>query len=113
MLSTFSCYLNCNRSRLKAPTLVVVVVVVAEDAGSLARRRCSCEGEVLAPGVGGGAAGGGGAYWMHDAARGDAGAGDVLLDAAEAPLPLWWFSVCRRRLRASQYDLPQPSALHS
>lgn len=28
-------------------------------------------------------------------------------------VPLWWFSVCRRSDRASQYDLPQPSALHS
>lgn len=26
---------------------------------------------------------------------------------------LWWFSVCRRSDRASQYDLPHPSALHS
>lgn len=26
---------------------------------------------------------------------------------------LWWFSVCRLSDRASQYDLPQPSALHS
>ena len=24
--------------------------------------------------------------------------------------PLWWFSLCRLRERASQYDLPQPSA---
>lgn len=29
-------------------------------------------------------------------------------------VPLWWwFSVCRRSDRASQYDLPHPSALHS
>lgn len=34
----------------------------------------------------------------------------VVVPGVEA---LWWFSVCRRSDRASQYDLPHPSALHS
>lgn len=85
-------------------------VVVGLEAGSLASRRCNCEGELL--GGGGGAVVGGGAYWIQEDASGDSGAGEVLLEAAEL-LPLWWFSVCLLSDLASQYDLPQPSALHS
>lgn len=65
---------------------------------------------------------GGGAYCMQldpwgEEASPDAApwAGDiVVVELLGAAFPaLWWFSVWRRRERASQYDLPQPSALHS
>lgn len=96
--------------RVPVTAYLTFEVVVGLEAGSLASRRCSCEGELL--GGGGGAVVGGGAYWIHEDASGDSGAGEVLLEAAEL-LPLWWFSVCLLRDLASQYDFPQPSALHS
>lgn len=89
----------------------------AVEGDSLASSLCNWLGVVVlvtmeAVDVGGGAAGGGGAYCIQVAASGEAGAGDVVLDAT-VPLPEWWFSVCLLRDLASQYDLPQPSALHS
>lgn len=69
---------------------------------------------------------GGGAYCMQlepwgEAASPDAApcAGDIVVVADDVDGEdddddeLWWFSVCRRKDRASQYDFPQPSALHS
>lgn len=61
---------------------------------------------------------GGGAYWIQldpwgEAASPDAApcAGDMVV--AFTVLEPWWFSVCLLNERASQYDLPHPSALHS
>lgn len=91
-------------------------LVGAVATGSLASNLCSWLDVVLVVvdvvEVDGCAAFGGGAYCMQVAARGDAGAGDVVLDATLL-LPEWWFSVCLRNDLASQYDFPQPSALHS
>lgn len=64
--------------------------MAAGEAGSEDSSLCNCVGELF--GVG---AVGGGAYWMHEPANGDVG------DPAELP-PLWWFSVCLLRDRASQ-----------
>lgn len=62
---------------------------------------------------------GGGAYCMQldpwgDAASPEAApwAGDMVV-AFTVVVLLWWFSVCLLNDLASQYDFPQPSALHS
>lgn len=57
----------------------------------------------------GGGVGGGGANCMQDE-KDDWASGEVGVEEFEHE---WWFSVWRRKDRASQYDFPQPSALHS
>lgn len=103
-------------------TLVEDVDDVVDVVESLASNCCSWLGALLGvlvvelagddeAGYGGGWWAGGGAYCMQLDASGEvASRFPVVLLAL---LPVWWFSVCLLNDLASQYDFPQPSALHS